>query len=764
MYRGYKRRNLELDQLSDNPPPYLAATKTSIVVQQFQDVHDEEVLREIHSYIFQKYILLDRVIKARKLHHSHFFAIDMDYGHEKFLTKLQNDKHVMSRALERLMKRTAEVTHKKKEWLEWVQDRQNEEEIQRETESKKAKLEALLFKRHQKEMARNQQEVKAREAKKREEDYLQEAYENRLSQMTDEEQDDWDPIYDIFGYERENYVDLIKYFLMLDDPSDSGDPQSGAVGPATDRVAETKPQEQKLSKSAKKRAKKANAEANQLSNLGKHSSDGKSPQTIEMETKAQMRVRLQKAMPVERQPGWYIGDPETREAMNAVTHPLPDDEVEILLKEIAEIKALLLCRLLLSHAALLPVALRSNSIEEFLADEDVTLEHFRDICLKLERPSLQDVRDACADFVRGDDEDMEQSAVGGSASGEEEGLANASESKKDVVTVRFKKRLPDKFRTKREKASKKARDARKRALEAEDERGVVDFGDIMDEKDYIRKRARIRICGRYMYNYPSEKSLNRGGWYHFSVLAKDSSLSDAIELCRNWNEFFELNVLSMFNFFPTPKWSRFVGDLLQQQLLQLGFIPYFYSDKAEQLTHHFQTGSRGMSRRAHQTFEMRNFICGHIKRDDPVSRRFIQYLSMETFEFRALVRDPKTGRTLVEPPDEELWLVREKSGWGRATKHDFDIIQEIGPAFFEKMDALREWHFNFEEYYDVYVWDASPGKPYYPLRRKLAEVNQLYIPTPWRYVLTPIGYGARDTRQRIDGHVYCMCPNPEDSH
>lgn len=120
---------------------------------------------------------------------------------------------------------------------------------------------------------------------------------------------------------------------------------------------------------------------------------------------------------------------------------------------------------------------------------------------------------------------------------------------------------------------------------------------------------------------------------------------------------------------------------------------------------------------------MRNFICAHIKRDDEISRRFIQYLSMETWELRALIRDRKTGRVLIQPPEDELWLVREKSGWGRALKNDFETVAEVGPEFFEKMDDIRQWHFSFEEYYDVYIWDSNPGRSYHILQRKIEEVG-----------------------------------------
>lgn len=83
----------------------------SVAVHDFEDVNDEATLREIHDYVFKRYNLLDRVIRARKLHHSHFFAIDNDYGHEKYLDKLQNERHVMTKALEKLGKRAAALMH-----------------------------------------------------------------------------------------------------------------------------------------------------------------------------------------------------------------------------------------------------------------------------------------------------------------------------------------------------------------------------------------------------------------------------------------------------------------------------------------------------------------------------------------------------------------------------------------------------------------------------------------------------------------------------
>jgi hypothetical protein len=655
-------------------------------VLDFTDVEDEATLRTIHDYVFKKHTLLDRVIRARRLHHSHFFAIDNDYGHEKYLDRLQNERYVMMKVLEKLGKQAAALMHKQKHWYDWVKKAQEEEEKQGETESKKIKLESLLFRRHQKEIARHQRETRLKEDKKREEEFLEQVHAQRLSEMSEEEQDKWDPIQDVYGYEKDNYIDLIKFFLMLEDGEQSGKDETMPGRVEAGDAPTFTPAEKALSKSAKKRAKKANAEVKKMADPALQTAEGRGPNVIEMETKQQMSERLRNSVKFERSKGWVMGGSGPL-GIDITTPVIPDDEIEQLLGEVAEIKNFLFCRLILSQATLLPVALETDNIENFLNRSEVTREHLRDLCLKLERPGLQDVRDACADFVR-EKEGIEEESVDIIDSDDaDEKKEEGHKPTKHRLIPRHRDGLPDKYLTKREKAAKKAKQQQPKLYDA-DEGGILDFGKINDESQYSSKRTRIKVCGRYMYNYPSEKALNRGGWYHFSIIAKDSDLFDAIELCRNWNEFFELNILCLYHYFPAPKWTRFIGDLPRQQLLQLGFIPYFSGDKADKVTHHFQTGSRGMARRSHAIVEMRNFICGHIKRDDPASRRFIQYLSNETWEIRALVRDRKTGRILIQPPEEELWLLREKSGWGRATRNEFDVVGEIGPAFFEQMVSL----------------------------------------------------------------------------
>ncbi|KAF1942294.1 hypothetical protein EJ02DRAFT_434183 [Clathrospora elynae] len=118
LYRGSKKRNTELDKLA--LPAYLASKKASVVAQDFTDINEE--VEQIVVCLPQrcKYNLPDRVIHARKLHHRHFFAVDNDYGHEKYMNTLQNQKYNMVKSLEELGKRAAAVMYEKKQWFCWI--------------------------------------------------------------------------------------------------------------------------------------------------------------------------------------------------------------------------------------------------------------------------------------------------------------------------------------------------------------------------------------------------------------------------------------------------------------------------------------------------------------------------------------------------------------------------------------------------------------------------------------------------------------------
>ena len=466
------------------------------------------------------------------------------YGHQHYLDNLQNQKFIVTHALERLERRTAEVMYTKQNWFKWVRECQDEEETQRENEKKKIKREAALFKRHWNQFKLRMKELRAKEDAKRQDRYLEEAYNARMSM--EEEEAMWDPIDDVVEDERGTYVDMINMFLMLKGEINEG--SAGVNGDSTENNSKTS-----NGKGQKKASKKESIDKAGL------------------ETRAQMRKRLKEG--VEYAHNVQLrGTIENPVELADRSAPLPDDEIDRLIQEISEIKHLLFCRLLLSHASLLPAAVRANSVEEFLNDKEVHDSDLRDLCLKMENPGLQEVRDACADLVRGgvedgeDDEDDDEEMQDEVAKDKEPGKIWR------VGATRRHKKLPEVWNPKRNEQLQK-RNQRKREIMGQGEKGnngtYIDFGAFDDETEDRGKKMRVKVCGKVIYNYPSEKAMSRGGWLHFCIIAKDSSLFDAVSLCRHWDEFFELNILAVYQYFPAANWLQWLGDRLKQQLLQM---------------------------------------------------------------------------------------------------------------------------------------------------------------------------------------------------
>lgn len=61
----------------------------------------------------------------------------------------------------------------------------------------------------------------------------------------------------------------------------------------------------------------------------------------------------------------------------------------------------------------------------------------------------------------------------------------------------------------------------------------------------------------------------RDGWLQFSIMAKECPFNEAVELCRNWDEFYELQTLTLWNFFPSAKWASWAQNVLHEEFLQM---------------------------------------------------------------------------------------------------------------------------------------------------------------------------------------------------
>ncbi|KAF7184910.1 hypothetical protein HII31_13722 [Pseudocercospora fuligena] len=672
LYNGYKRRTEELDRLNAAPPAYLAASKSSLRNETFSAVDSENALAELQKYLYRKYNLLERVIRARKLHHAHFYSQTMDFGHKAYIDKLVNDKSTVTTALERLAQRTSEVLYSKQEWFSWVRETQNAEEEVQEKEAIKIKKEAQLFRRHMKQV-----ESRARAKKRLQQDDDAEPVEDEARKTTSETQK----------------------------ADASGENAATTVQEGNDKTT--------LSRNAKKRA-KAKAKTQNKAKTSSSTTDivkrdterttAADPKAHVNETREELRKRLLEGSDFEMEGMYMYGTINAPNCGPGKIPGMPESEVDKIVEQVAEIKTLLFCRLLLTQAKLLPAALRANSIPEFLADQEVTVVDLRDLCLRNEQPTLQEVRDACADFARGEDDADEEDED------EDQQMAHDLQAQKqrNKSRLRYDDNVPEMLRTQREQANEKSR--RARGLAQHDGPSMIDFGEI-DDGNFKTKTMRIRVCGKSIFNYPSEKAMARGGWLQFSVIAKGSRFEDAATLCRNWTELWELTTLAVFNYFPSNSWATWALEAMRQQMLKLGIIPYLQFDMAEQMT--FSKVSFVNRQRVRGISQAKNVMCLYLKRNDPISRRFVQYLHMASSKVCVLVRDAKTGNVLrPRPPQKHFWLLRAGFQHGADAEPEWTVKKSIGDDLFKDLEGLKAQtlQLGFNDIFDVTVWSTEPGQ------------------------------------------------------
>lgn len=286
------------------------------------------------------------------------------------------------------------------------------------------------------------------------------------------------------------------------------------------------------------------------------------PDKSNIETEEMMRKRLKEGVEKNFDDAYgvfLVRSLETPHETHNKLPPLDDDEIKTLMQDIKEIKLLFFCRLLLSHASLLPAALQATSVEEFLNDTKINEADLRDICLKVEQPSLQDIRDACADLLRGDEPETE----------DEEKKEDEYEdlSFEDIILQdRRYSRLQGPVWFYENLLAQRSK------LMGEPVTSLRELLNLVPERP---EKTKIQICGKSIWNYSSESSMSRKGWLQFSVLAKGCDLRKAVQLCRNWDEFSQLNFLASWHYFPASNWASWGADRLTKQLHDLVSLLHF---------------------------------------------------------------------------------------------------------------------------------------------------------------------------------------------
>ncbi|KAI5850540.1 hypothetical protein DFP73DRAFT_473014 [Morchella snyderi] len=698
LYEGYKRRSLELESLEKNAPKCLPRNFGNT---DFTAVKTLPQLKEIYAYMLQRYNLVTRCVMARDFHHSHFYADKSDFGHQAYLERLRSTRALLTTTLGRLEKRTLDVQYSNAQWYDWVESIQAEMDAKSEAEKKKVKAEAALFKAHQENVSklRDEEEVRRR--------------------IQIEKEEVWDPIEEIIEDARAGYVALIRAFLMR---GHMGTPALSTSG------LHVQSHEEGVKEELERRNRKRISE---MDKIKREESEEEEPKKKEQSKKKKgkkgKKNRSSEKVPapmVESDHGEEIGNAEgTQEAPDSEDDPLDidairDQDMKAIIQSItdlvianqpalginvdseggsgkvrAEVRVVheyLLLRSIIASPSLLSAAILSSSIDEFLRDTvHVRNSDLRDLALDLSKPSDDSIRDACADYWAGE-------KMGNLESTGDDELSNE-------LVVHQPKPKDDC------KGNKKGK------------RGRSEHAPQVPEKG--GKMDRVKICGKWIYNYPAETKMPRRGWFQFAILT-GTSFFTAASLCKSWQEFYELNILSLNGYFRGLKngWDTTRESPPLAHLRRIGFIPYALSHNSIHASGFTQTSRHsGSCVRLHAATEARNYIAANMSRDDPRVYRFIEILKTHRSELIVYIKDCKSGQTLVDPPMEERWIIRDKIGAGRLHRGKWTIRHPFDKAFKATLERERLWQ-SFRDCLDVVIWDRLPARPPEHLQYTLMKV------------------------------------------
>ncbi|KAF8541101.1 hypothetical protein BDD12DRAFT_539426 [Trichophaea hybrida] len=698
LYLGYKCRTAELTDLEKSPPKNLPK---NFGVTDWSSFTSAKELKAIHTYLEQRYRLLNRCVTARDYHHSHFYGDNSDFGHQAFLDRLRTARNTVMNALGRLENRMLEVVYKNEQWMAWVQALQREEDQRHEAEKKKVKAEHALFRENQARIEALREEEEARRREKMEKEEV------------------WDPIESIVEDVRGGYVALLCMLLRKE-----------GVGEKMEEKALQTARELKMAENRGKSpvVKAGNSDETALVAFKEERENEGKGMVARMEDEQDVEfvarpIKIDIGGPEENRTGNTldaeklatledIEDLPMRELVKRMSrlasmergvksYNLKDREKSLaqVRRESNAIREYLLIRLITKNPALLGVALESGSINEFLHNPQVRNTDLRDLVLGLSNPPLQNIRDACADYWAGVALEKEAATIAN-----QEEITGISPTKGKGKQLAIRNSPPGKTST-----PKKSR----KYITIDGEKIPISDPATQDQNDIVVLEERVKVCGRWIYNYPHERRLPRRGWFQFAMLT-GCNLWKAIELCNSWDEFYELNILSLQGYFVGTNMCKLDDNetLFNQHCRRMGFIPYAVATNAKQATGAVQSGRHQANGRTHVAAEYRNYICAHIARDHPGARRFIAFAKAWCSEVVIWARDCKTGEIIADPPNEHKWLHRTKSGAGRLSKAKWSVIQEVGTKWKTEIDANRTWRFKFRECIDVVIWDRWPAQEF----------------------------------------------------
>ncbi|RPA83996.1 hypothetical protein BJ508DRAFT_413029 [Ascobolus immersus RN42] len=219
--------------------------------------------------------------------------------------------------------------------------------------------------------------------------------------------------------------------------------------------------------------------------------------------------------------------------------------------------------------------------------------------------------------------------------------------------------------------------------------------------------AKIKLCGKWIYQSSVTASLSRIGWLHL-VLSTGIPLRRAYELCTTWQELRRLDFLVLQNYFagvPNDTWNVRQVSLGVQNLRRLGFLllwpdsmSNFYSKRTE----------------GRPEVEYRNVLHGIMGRDDEATRRFIYMLRSFPASYYVWIRDAQTGKCLYSSLADEdscsdaKWLIRSLNCKAKHKKEkEAEVVMD--DTFITQLKRDRDWTTNklLKDHVEIVIWDRN---------------------------------------------------------
>ncbi|RPA79400.1 hypothetical protein BJ508DRAFT_377631 [Ascobolus immersus RN42] len=228
------------------------------------------------------------------------------------------------------------------------------------------------------------------------------------------------------------------------------------------------------------------------------------------------------------------------------------------------------------------------------------------------------------------------------------------------------------------------------------------------DKNTKQHKERLKICGKWIHNFPDQATLPRKGWFLFALLS-GISLNKARELCNSWEELRELDLLQSQNYFAgldNEGWGAEHDDFMFSTFRRMG---YHHVDHRLPLP-----AKEHRNQKDEHVIVSRMSFHGIMGRNDPATRRFISLVKSAPAIFNIHAIDIQLNKVITTPPKNQQWIMRVRHPKVSKSRDpddpkNYTVTIPFDEKFRQQMRKHREWKPNFNDYIEIFVWDRGCG-------------------------------------------------------